>query len=435
MAAAAAHGEAPKSKKPIWHGLGFQVIVGMLLGALLGAVWPTVGEDMKILGDIFLRLVKTIVAPLVFLTVTLGIVGAHDSKSLGKIGGVSLLYFEVISSIALLWGMGTGILTGVGKGINLSVPLTEAAVKGAAAAEKAAAGGHATLSGFFLNIFPESLIGAFAEGEVLQVLVLAVLFAFALKMLKANQRDAISDGLNLLTQAMYKFTHLIMNFAPIGAFGAIAFATATNGSAVLIALSYWVGIYWATQIAFIVVVLGGSSILFGINIFNILRYIKDEIFVVLGTASSETVLPRLLEKLPAYGVTPQTAGLVLPTGYVFNLAGASIYISMAVIFLANAYNIELSFAHLATILGVMLVTSKGVATVTGGSFIVFTTTVAATGLLPLEGLPIMFGVYRIMAPANSTCNAISNAVATVVIAKICGEYDPTRRVPVEDLEV
>ena len=424
-----------KAKKPIWKGLGFQVIVGMLLGALAGMLWPDIGESLKILGDIFLRLVKTIVAPLVFLTVTLGIVGAHDTRGLGRLGLVSLIYFELLSTSALLWGTWAGMMTGIGKGINLKAPVAQAATVAAVAAQKAAGQRPATLTEFLLNIFPDNLLGAFTKEGVLPVLVIAVLFAFALKRLKPNMRDSIAGGLNQFTQAMYQFTHLIMRFAPAAAFGAIAFAVATNGSAVLLALSYWVVAYWVTQIAFVVLVLGGICAAFGLNVFSILKYIKDEILVVLGTSSSEAVLPRLLEKMPSYGVTKQTVGLVLPTGYVFNLDGASIYISMGVIFLANAYNIHLTMTQLLTFLGVMLITSKGVATVTGGSFIVLTTTVAATGMLPLEALPILFGVYRIMSPAAATGNAISNAVATVVIAKICGEYDPDRRVPAQTLDV
>ncbi len=297
---------------------------------------------MKVLGDIFLRLVKTIVAPLVFLTVTLGIVGSQ-SRGWAKLASSRSSTLNSFQHSRCYGGVGAGLLTGVGKGIDLKISVGEAAVRGAAAAEKAAAGGHTTPSDFLLNVFPENLLGAFVRGEVLQVLVIAVLFAFALKMLKLDQRAPIEKGLSLLTQAMYKFTHLIMAFAPLGAFGAIAFAVATNGSAVLMALGYWVLLYWITQIAFIVIALGAIGMLFGVNVFGILRYIKDEILVVLATASSETVLPRLLEKMPGYGVTRRTAGLVLPTGYVFNLDGASIYISMAVIFLANAYNIDFEF--------------------------------------------------------------------------------------------
>jgi aerobic C4-dicarboxylate transport protein len=434
MAGAAALEGPDKAKQAMWRGLGFQVIVGMLLGAVVGLLWPEIGASLKILGDIFLRLVQTIVAPLVFLTVTVGILGTGDSKGLGKVGLVGLLYFQIGTTAALAWGMWTGMVTGVGRGIDLREPVTEAAAAGAEAAREAAARAPLSWSNFLLDIVPDNLIGAFTRGEVLQVLVVALIFAFAVKALKPEQRDPIEKGLNLLAQAMFKFTHLIMYVAPVGAFGATAFAVATNGSAVLVALGYWIAVYWASQVVFILLALGGVCLLFGLNLFSILNHIRNEIVIVLGTGSSGTVLPLLLEKLPAYGVSRRTTGLVLPSGYIFNLSGACIYISMAVIFLANAYNMDLSFGQIATIFGVMLVVTKGVATVAGGSFIVFTTVVAATGILPLEGLPLMFGVYRLMGPANATANAIHNAVATVVIAKICGEYDPARRVPAQALE-
>jgi aerobic C4-dicarboxylate transport protein len=398
-------------------------------------LWPEVGAPLKLLGDIFLRLVKTIVAPLVFLTVAGGIISAGDFKRVGKVSLISLVYFEIVSTLALIIGMGVGILTGVGKGVQ-HVAVSAAATKGAATAETTAAtGAHATLSDTLLNIFPDNFLGAFAKGEILQVLVLALLFGAGVQLMKKSKRDQIDHALGVITPAMYSFTHVIMMLAPIGAFGAMAYTLATNGMTVLIALAWWVAVYYLTQIGFIVILHGIICLLFRVSLFDILRYIKDEILIVLGTASSESALPRLLEKMPAYGVSNQVVGLVLPTGYVFNLGGAAIYLSMGVIFLSNAYNVHLSWAQLAGILGLMLLTSKGVATVAGGSFVTFAATATAVGILPLEGLPLMFGVYRLMAPANSTANAVSNAIATVIIGKISGEYDPAKRVPLAALEV
>jgi aerobic C4-dicarboxylate transport protein len=423
-------GEAPARALP-WKNLGFQVLVAMVLGGLVGALWPQFGVTLKLLGDIFLRLVKTVVAPLVFLTVAGGIISSGNAKSLGRISLVSLIYFEIVSTLALLIGLGAGMLMGVGKGIH-HVAVDGTATRDAAAA--AATARHTSLGDFFLNIFPDNFLGAFTGGEILQVLVLAVLFGAAIKMMKARGEPVV-QGLNSITPAMYQFTHVVMLLAPLGAFGAMAYTMASNGPSVLIALAWWVIVYYLAQIAFIVIVHGIICAIFRVSLFDILRYTRDEALIVLGTASSESVLPRLLQKMPAYGVSRQLAGLVLPTGYVFNLGGAAIYLSMGMVFLSNAYNVHLSWAQIGSILVLMLLTSKGVATVSGGSFVTFAATVAATGILPLEGLPLMFGVYRLMAPANSTSNAVSNAIATVVIGKICGEYDPAKRTPLAQLEV
>ena len=423
VTAAEPHGHAPRPKRPFWKGLGFRVAVAMVLGVAVGLIWPDVGLSLKILGDIFLRLIKTVVAPLVFLTVVLGIAAAGDFKRIGKVGLVAIIFFEVCSTIALAWGLIFGMIFGVGRGIHNVAP-TAIAAKGAAEAAAAATAQHPSLSGFLLNVFPDNFIGAFTKGETLQVLVIAVIFGIGLLMLKPSKRAPVEKGLNAASPAIFQYTDIIMNLAPIGAFGSMAYAVASNGTAVLIALGWFVIVYYLSQILFVLIVLGGTCVMFGLNLFSILAYIRDEIFVVLGTASSESVLPRLLEKLPAYGASKQTVGLVMPTGYVFNLGGAAIYMSMGMIFLSNAFNVHLGWGQIAAIFAVMLLTSKGVATVTGGAFVSFAATVAATGLLPLEGLPIMFGVYRLMSPANATCNAITNAVSTIAIAKICGEFDP-----------
>ncbi|HTI67681.1 MAG TPA: cation:dicarboxylase symporter family transporter [Caulobacteraceae bacterium] len=430
VTAAAAPAREPRPRRPLWRGLGFQVAVSMVLGVLVGLAWPEFAVSLKILGDIFLRLIKTVVAPLVFLTVVLGMAAAGDFKRIGKVGLVAIVFFEVVSTVALAWGMAFGALFGVGRGIH-RVTTTAVAAKGAAEAAAAAQAQHPSLSGFLLNVFPDNFLGAFTRGETLQVLVVALIFGVGLMMLKPAQRGPVEAGLNALSPAIYKYTDIIMNLAPIGAFGAMAYAVASNGTAVLIALGWFVVAYYLAQILFVLVVLGAVCAMSGLSLFSILSFIRDEIFVVLGTASSESVLPRLLEKLPVYGASKQTVGLALPTGYVFNLGGAAIYMSMGVVFLSNAFSVHLGWAQLGGIFAVMLLTSKGVATVTGGAFVSFAATVTATGLLPLEGLPLMFGVYRLMSPANSTVNAITNAVTTIAIAKVCGEFDPTARARIE----
>ena len=411
---------------PRWHGVGLQVAVGMILGVVVGLIWPDFGASLKILGEIFLRLVKMVVAPLVFLTVTLGFLAAGDFKKMGKIGLISLIYFEVVSTLALLWGFSFGVLFRVGEGVG-HVDITPAAVRGAAAVQQSAVSGPTPAGRMLLEIVPDNFLGAFVRGEALQVLVLAILFGAALLTLRPIARAPLEKGLRLIAPAFYQFTNVIMRMAPLGAFGAMAYAVGSNGMGVLMALGWWVVAYWITQFLWVVVALGAICWFAKASIFDILRFIKDEIVIVLGTASSESVLPRLLEKLPRYGVSEQATGVVLPTGYVFNLDGSAIYLSMSVIFVMNAFHVDLTNQQLIGIFLLMLLTGKGVATVTGGSFVTFAQTAAASGVLPLSALPMMFGVYRAMAPANSTCNAISNSVATIVIAKLCGEFEPERK--------
>src|SRR3984885_5756617 len=414
--AAASSAHAPKAKKPLWQGLGFQIIVAMILGAAVGLLFPSFASQLKILGDIFLRLIKTAVAPLVFLCVTIGIVSAGDFKRVGKVGLVAMIYFEIVSALALAFGLIAGNLLGLGTGMaaatataGVKLPLPTGAP-------------HSTLD-FILNIFPENFVGAFARGELLQVLVVAIIFGAALLHLKMDKRAPIERGLNTIADAFFEFIHIIMWFAPIGTFGAVAFAVGSSGTAVLLSLIYLVVSFYAAVAIFILVVLGTICAAFGINLFRFLGFIRDEIMIVLGTASSESVLPRLLEKLALLGCSKQCVGLVLPTGYAFNLDGPSIYMSMGVLFLANAYHVPLDFSQQLSILALMLLTSKGAATVSGGSFVVFAATVTATGILPLEGLAVLFGVYRFMSIAIATTNVIGNSIATVVTAKLCGEFD------------
>ncbi|MGO8909874.1 MAG: cation:dicarboxylate symporter family transporter [Bradyrhizobium sp.] len=409
---------SPPAKKALWTNLGVQVVIAMILGALVGFLFPSFAAQLKILGDIFLRLIKTAVAPLVFLCVVIGVVSAGDFKRIGKVGLVAMLYFEIVSAIALAFGLIAGNVLGIGQGMSATTVASGVKPPSVAGAP------HSTLE-FILNIFPDNFFGAFAKGELLQVLVIALIFGAALLHLKESKRLPIERGLNAISDVFFEFIHLIMWVAPIGTFGAVAFAVGSSGTAVLLSLIYLVLSFYAVVIFFIVAVLGTICALFRINIFRFLAFIKDEIFIVLGTASSESVLPRLLEKLPAYGCSKQSVGLVLPTGYAFNLDGTSIYMSMGVLFLAHAYNVPLDFGQQLGILAIMLLTSKGAATVSGGSFVVFAATVTATGVLPLEGLAVLFGVYRFMSIAIATTNVIGNSIATVVTAKICGEFDET----------
>ncbi|MFK0094571.1 cation:dicarboxylate symporter family transporter [Pseudomonas sp. NPDC090592] len=408
------------AKKPLYKDLTFQVIAAMLLGIAFGFLAPELAAKFKVLGDIFLKLIKTAVAPLVFFTVVHGIASAGDIKRVGKVGWRALVYFELLSTFALALGLLWGNLISIGSGMHGA----HASSAASAAASAAVAKGHAPAStmDFIYNIFPDNFVGAFAGGQLLQVLVIAVLFGFALLALKHERRAVVEDGLNRVSECFFEFINLIMKFAPLGAFGSVAYAVGSNGSAVLMSLANLVLMFYVAVAFFLFVVLGAVCRLSGFSLWRFLKYIKDEIFIVLGTASSESALPRLLQKLERFGCSKQSVGLVLPTGYAFNLDGTSIYMSMCVLFIANAYGVPLGWEQQLGILAIMLVTSKGAAAVSGGSFVVFAATVTAIGVLPVEGLALLFGVYRFMSMAMATCNTIGNSVATVVVAKWAGEF-------------
>ncbi|PAW33603.1 dicarboxylate/amino acid:cation symporter [Pantoea vagans] len=408
--------------KPFWKGLTFQVLAAMFLGIALGFALPELAVKFKILGDIFLKLIKTAVAPLIFFTVVHGIASAGDIKKVGKIGVRALIYFEVISTLALALGLGWANILDIGAGMGAGV--SEAATS---AVNATLAKGHAPASTFefIYGIFPDNFIGAFAGGQLLQVLVISIIFGFALLALKQDKRTVIENGMNRISECFFEFINLIMRLAPLGAFGSVAYAVGSNGSTVLLSLFNLVLMFYIAVAFFIFVVLGAISRLSGFSLLRFLKYIKDEIIIVLGTASSESALPRLLQKLERFGCSRQSVGLILPTGYAFNLDGTSIYMSMCTLFIANAYGIDLSWQQQLGILAVMLVTSKGAAAVSGGSFVVFAATVATVGHLPVEGLALIFGVYRFMSMAIATCNTVGNSVATVIVSRWCGEFSET----------
>jgi aerobic C4-dicarboxylate transport protein len=420
---AGAASEPAVAKSPLWKSLGFQVVVSLVLGIVIGILWPGFAASLNFLGTIFLNLIKTAVAPLVFLTVTLGILAAGDVKRIGKVGLTAIVYFEIVSTIALGLGLLFGNLSRVGAGTG-HIDAGATAAKGAAAATTQAGQAHTSFLDFVTKLFPDNFLGAFTGDNLLQVLVIALIFGFGMLTLAADKRAPIENGLNTLSTAFFRFISVIMRLAPIGTLGATAYAVGSNGTSVLLALAYFVLCVWVCIVLFIAIVLGAVCAIFRINLIGLLRYLKDEILITLGTASSESVLPRLLEKLPRYGTSKQVAGLVLPTGYAFNLDGTSIFMSIGVIFLANAYGVPLSVGQQLGILAVMFLTSKGAATVSGGSFVVFAATVTTTGVLPVAGLALIFGVYRFISIAVATSNVIGNAVATVVVAKIVKEFDP-----------
>lgn len=408
----------PRARQPWYRRLGMQVMIGLVLGIAVGLLFPGFAAQLKVLGDIFLALIKAGVAPLVFLTIVHGIASAGDARSAGRVGWRSLVYFEGVSTIALAVGLLAGNLFQTGKGMTAIAP------HAAANAVAVAKAPPQTFSAFVMHLVPDNFIGAFVKGELLQVVVLAVMVGIGILAIPESRRVRISEGLDLVSQVLFAFINVVMKLAPLGTFGAVAFAVGSNGTAVLIALAQLVLSFYAVIALFVFVVMGAIAKLAGFSMWRFLRYIKDEILIVLGTASSESALPRLLVKLERLGCAKQTVGLVLPTGYAFNLDGTSIFMSMGVLFIAHAYNVPLTFEHQLGILLLMLLTSKGAATVSGGSFVVFAATVASTGVLPVEGVAIIFGVYRFMSMAIATCNTIGNALATVVVAKWSGTFDP-----------
>jgi len=406
---------ATPRRLPWYRRLGMQVLVSLILGIAVGFAFPAFAAKLKLLGDMFLSLIKAGVAPLVFLTIVHGIASAGDVKSAGRVGWRSILYFEVISTIALIIGMVAGNLLEIGKGMS--------SVGAASAAPVVKAAAPQGFLEFMAHIVPDNFVGAFAKGELLQVVVLAVMVGIGILAIPETRRVKINEGLDNISEVLFSFINLVMKLAPIGTFGAVAYSVGSNGSAVLLALAEFVLSFYAVVIVFIAVVLGLVARLAGFSLWRFLRYIKDEILIVLGTASSESALPRLLIKLQRLGCAKQTVGLVLPTGYAFNLDGTSIFMAMGVMFISHAYGVPLSLDHQLGILVLMLLTSKGAATVSGGSFVVFAATVTSTGVLPVEGLAVIFGVYRFLSMAISTCNTIGNSVATVVVAKWSGTFD------------
>jgi len=410
---------APSAPTPWYRKLGMQVLVSLALGIAVGFLFPKFASQLKLLGDMFLSLIKAGVAPLVFLTIVHGIASAGDIKSAGRVGWRAFVYFEVVSTIALVVGLLAGNLLQLGA--NMQATATNAALPAAAKAAEPQG-----FLAFMMHIVPDNFVGAFAKGELLQVVVLAVMIGIGILSIPETRREKVNIGLDYISEVLFAFINLVMKLAPIGTFGAVAYAVGSNGTAVLIALAQLVLSFYAVVFLFIAVVLGTIAKLAGFSLWRFLRYIKEEIFIVLGTASSESALPRLLVKLEQIGCAKQTVGLVLPTGYAFNLDGTSIFMAMGVMFIAHAYGVPLSLDHQIGILLLMLLTSKGAATVSGGTFVVFAATVTATGVLPVEGLAVIFGVYRFMSMATATCNTIGNSVATIVVAKWSGTFDAAR---------
>jgi aerobic C4-dicarboxylate transport protein len=407
--------------KPFYQSLYFQVISAIVIGVLLGHFAPQTGEAMKPLGDGFIKLIKMIIAPIIFCTVVVGIAGMEDMKRVGKTGGYALLYFEVVSTVALLVGLVIVNLFQPGAGMNID----PATLDTKSIAAYTAPGKMQGTVDFLLAVIPSTVVDAFAKGEILQVLLFSVMFGFALHRF-GGRGTLIFDFIEKASHVLFVIVGYIMKVAPIGAFGAMAFTIGKYGVSSLISLAKLMGAFYATCFFFVFVVLGLIARVHGFSIWKFVKYIKEELLIVLGTSSSESVLPRMMAKLENLGVRKSTVGLVIPTGYSFNLDGTSIYLTMAAVFIAQATNTPMTLVQQITLLGVLLLTSKGAAGITGSGFIVLAATLSAVGGVPVAGLALILGIDRFMSEARALTNLIGNGVATVVVGKWTGDVDMAR---------
>lgn len=411
--------------KPLYQKLYFQVLLGIILGVLVGYFYPTIGVDLKPLGDAFIKLIKMMIAPIIFTTVVVGIAHMGHMRDVGRVGMKALIYFEVVSTLALLIGLVVVNVTTPGAGINANPATID--TKGIQA--YTASGQHASTLEFVMNIIPNTVVDAFAKGEILQVLLFAILFGLALAQFGEKGKPLVSL-IDTLSHVLFSIIGFIMKLAPIGAFGAMGFTIAKFGIGSLAALGkLLLGVY-LTCFLFVFVVLGAIAHLAGFSLWKFLVYIKEELLIVLGTSSSESALPRIIAKLENMGCSKSVVGLVIPTGYSFNLDGTSIYLTMAAIFVAQATNVDLSLGQQLSILGILLLTSKGAAAVTGGGFITLAATLSTTGTIPVEGIALLLGVDRFMSEARAITNLIGNGVATVVVSVWENAFDRTQAMKV-----
>ena len=408
----------PTTRRPLWTQLYLQVLVAILLGALVGYLWPATGAALKPLGDAFIKLVKMIIAPVIFLTVTTGIAGMRD---LGKVGGVAAKafgYFIVVSSFALVLGLTVANVVQPGAGMHI-----DPATLDAGAVQAYAAKSHdMTVVGFLMDIIPSTVAGAFVDGNILQVLFFAIPFGLSLAMIGDRAAPALAV-LNSVAEAFFRLVAIFMRAAPIGAFGAFAFTVGKYGLASITSLIALVATFYGTAIFFVLVVLGAIAALNGFSILKLIRYLREELLLVLGTSSSEAALPSLMEKLERAGAAKSVVGLVVPTGYSFNLDGTNIYMTLAALFIAQALGIDLALSEQLLLLGVAMLSSKGAAGVTGAGFITLAATLQVVPSVPVAGLALILGVDRFMSECRALTNFIGNAVATLVVAGWEGALD------------
>ncbi|QUS39835.1 dicarboxylate/amino acid:cation symporter [Tardiphaga alba] len=419
MTATAASPGASEVKKPWYTVLYIQVLIAIVIGVLIGWLEPQFATNdwIKALGDGFIKLIKMVIAPIIFCTVVSGIAHIQDAKKVGRVGIKALVYFEIVSTFALVLGLIMGNLFQVGHGLTAKVDPTNAAVAGyvkQAEAQKSV--------DFVLHIIPDSVVGAFARGDILQVLLFAILFGFALMAL-GERGHKLRDIIDETSHAVFGVIAIVMKAAPIGAFGAMAYTIGKFGPAALTNLFSLILLFYGTALLFVVVVLGIIARIVGFNIFKFIRYIKDELLIVLGTSSSESALPQLMEKLQRLGCSKSVVGLVVPTGYSFNLDGTNIYMTLATLFIAQALGVELSFGQQITILIVAMLTSKGASGVTGAGFITLAATLAVVDPRLVPGMAIVFSIDKFMSEVRALTNITGNGIAAVFVSWWEGELD------------
>ncbi|VVD96524.1 C4-dicarboxylate transporter [Pandoraea capi] len=408
-----------QTKKPFYRILYVQVLFAIVIGILLGHFKPDLAVEMKPLGDAFIKLIKMIIGPVIFCTVVTGIAGMEDMKKVGRVGGKALIYFEVVSTLALVIGLIATHVLKPGAGFNVDInSLDPKAIAGYAA--KAAHGD--TFTDFLLHLIPNTITDAFAKGEILQILVIAILFGAALGAIGERGR-VVTNWIDSVSGVLFRVVHIITKVAPLGAFGAMAFTIGKYGIASLVPLAKLMGTFYLTSFLFVIVVLGLIAKFTGFSIFRFLAYIKEELLIVLGTSSSEAALPHLMEKMEKAGCSKSVVGLVIPTGYSFNLDGTNIYMTMAVLFIAQATNIDLTWGQQLTLLAVAMLTSKGASGVTGAGFITLAATLAVIPTIPVAGMVLILGIDRFMSECRALTNIVGNGVATIVVSAWEKELD------------
>lgn len=409
------------SRRAWWKELWVQVMIAMALGIALGAVRPDLGAQMQPLGDAFIKAIRMLIAPIIFCTVVNGIAHMADMAKVGRVAVKALVYFEVITTFALIIGLAAVNIWQPGAGMNVDVSSINASIVEPYVKQTAAVG----FVPFLINIIPQTFVGAFAEGNILQVLFLSVMCGFALIWL-GERAKPMTDVIDVGAKMIFGVVRIVMWAAPLGAFGAIAFTVGRFGLGSLSSLGKLLGGFYVTCVIFIAVVLGPVSALCGFSLWKLIRYIWEELLVCIATTSSETVLPRMLSKLEALGCERSVVGLVIPTGYSFNLDGTCLYLATAAVFLAQATNTHLDISHQVGLLLILLVTSKGAAGIAGAAFVVLAATLAAGGTIPVASVALVLGVHRLMSQALTPTNLVGNAVATIVIAKWENALDTAR---------
>ena len=411
-------GGAPIARRPFYRSLYFMVLLAIVAGGAVGHFWPDLGTDLKPLGDAFIKLVKMIIAPVIFLTIATGIAGMRDLARVGRVAAKAFGYFLFFSTLALIIGLVIANVVQPGRGLNIDPATLNAGV----VAQYASAAHETTIVGFLTSIIPTTLVSAFAEGNILQTLFVAILFGIAMAVV-GDAAAPVHRALDALSQIMFKLVAILMRAAPIGAFGAFAFTIGAYGIGAIANLAALIATFYLTSLIFVLGVLGVVCWLNGFSIFRLINYLKEELLLVLGTSSSEAALPSLMQKLEQAGAPRSVVGLVVPTGYSFNLDGTNIYMTMAALFIAQAMNIDLSLQDQILLLLVAMLSSKGAAGITGAGFITLAATLAVVPTVPIAGMALILGIDRFMSECRALTNFVGNAVATLVVARWEGELD------------